>query len=48
MEVNIAELIPIGRDNAISRNDLTEKCVMFGLIDRNASDKDSEMRRLIQ
>ena len=48
MEVNIAELIPIGRNNAISRNALIEKCVVFGLIDRNASDKDREMRRLLQ
>ena len=48
MEVNIVELIPIGRNNAISRNDLIEKCVVFDLIDRNASDKDREMRRLLQ
>ena len=48
MDVNIAELIPIGRNNAIRRNDLIEKCVVFGLIDQNVSDKDREMRRLLQ
>lgn len=36
----IADLIPIGRDNAISRKLLTDKCISAGLIDKNISDKD--------
>ena len=46
--ISIVDLIPVGRENAISRNSLIEKCVVFGLIDRIKSDKDREMRRLVQ
>ena len=47
-QISIVDLIPVGRENAISRNSLIEKCVVFGLIDRTQSDKDREMRRLVQ
>lgn len=47
-QISIVDLIPVGRENAISRNSLIEKCVVFGLIDRAKSDKDREMRRLVQ
>ena len=47
-QISIVDLIPVGRENAISRNSLIEKCVVFGLIDRTKSDKDREMRRLVQ
>ena len=42
-----AELIPKGKDNAIKRDDLTQKCVEVGLIDRNVVDKDRAMRNLL-
>ena len=43
----IADLIPVGRDNAISRNLLTQLCVQHGLIDDSIKDKDRLMRVLI-
>lgn len=46
--ITIADLIPEGRENAISRALLTEKCVTNGLIDRNVKDKDRAMRNLIE
>lgn len=46
--LSIADLIPIGRDNAISRKLLTDKCISAGLIDKNISDKDRAMRRLLE
>ena len=46
--VSIIDFIPVGRENAISRKMLTEKCVAAGLIDKNASDKDRAMRRLVE
>lgn len=45
---NIAELIPVGRENAISRNMLLQKCVNAGLIDDNCKYKDRIMRRMIE
>lgn len=45
--ITIANLIPIGRENAINRNSLTELCVSFGLIDERIKDKDRLMRELI-
>lgn len=45
--ITIADLIPIGRENAINRNALTELCVSFGLIDERIKDKDRLMRELI-
>lgn len=46
--LSIADLIPIGRNNAISRKLLTDKCISAGLIDKNISDKDRAMRRLLE
>lgn len=44
----IADLIPVGRDNAISRKMLVTLCVFHGLIDDEVKDKDRAMRLLIQ
>lgn len=46
----IAELIPIGRNNAIKREKLVERCVGAGLVDPNAkeSTKDRATRELIR
>ena len=46
--VTIADLIPVGKENAISRKMLTEKCVSAGLIDEHISDKDRSMRKLLE
>ena len=46
-EHSIVDLIPIGRDNAISRKILIQKCVETGLVSPNAKDKDKAMRDLI-
>lgn len=46
--ITIADLIPEGRENAISRAILTEKCVANGLIDKKTKDKDRAMRRLVK
>lgn len=43
----IADLIPLGRENAISRKLLTQLCVQHGLIDDSIKDKDRAMRKLI-
>ena len=42
-----AELIPKGKENAIKRDDLTQKCVEVGLIGGNVVDKDRAMRKLM-
>lgn len=49
-EHSIVDLIPIGRENAISRNLLVQLCVQNGLIDESlsVSGKDRLMRRLIE
>lgn len=46
--ITIADLIPLGKDNAISRDYLTLLCVQNHLIDNNVSDKDRAMRRLLE
>ena len=46
--ITVADLIPEGRENAISRTLLTEMCVANGLIDKKAKDKDRTMRNLIE
>lgn len=46
--ITIADLIPEGRENAISRAILTEKCVSNGLIDKKVKDKDRAMRKLVK
>ena len=47
--INIIDLIPIGRENAISRNDLTNKCIEFGLIEKftSLSSAYRTMRKLV-
>ncbi len=47
-EVSIIDLIPVGRNNAISRDDLIQKCVSAGLVDQNTIYKDRAMRRLLE
>lgn len=46
--ITIAELIPLGRDNAISRRRLAQLCVENGLIDDSVYFKDRAMRKLIE
>ena len=46
--ITIAELIPLGRDNAISRRRLAQLCVVNGLIDEKTRFKDRAMRKLIE
>lgn len=46
--LTIIDLIPVGRDNAISRQILVEKCVSIGLVPNKAVDKDRMMRRLLE
>ena len=46
--VSIIDLIPIGKENAISRKMLTAKCVGYGLIADSIKDKDRQMRHLIE
>ena len=45
--VTIADLIPEGRENAISRPVLVAKCIANGLIEKDHKDKDRYMRNLI-
>lgn len=44
----IADLIPVGRENAISRKVLVSLCVGNGLIADDIRDKDRAMRLLVQ
>lgn len=48
--ITIVDLIPIGRDNAISRDYLVTLCVQNGLVDdnKNPESKDRAMRRLLE
>lgn len=46
--ITIADLIPFGRDNAITRKMLVAKCITFGLVDENLIDPDRYMLRLIE
>jgi hypothetical protein len=45
---NIADLIPVGRENAISRKSLVSLCIAHGLIDDSVHDKDRAMRLLLK
>lgn len=45
--ITIVDLIPVGRDNAISRSALTQLCISHKLIDESATDKDRAMRNLL-
>ena len=42
------KLLQYGKENAIKRNDLTERCVLAGLIGDETKDKDRAMRKLMQ
>ena len=46
MEINIIDLIPVGKENAIKREQLTRLCFQYGLI-ADVKDKDRAMRDLI-
>jgi hypothetical protein len=48
--ITIIDLIPVGRDNAISRDYLVAHCVNKGLVDQNSSleSQDRAMRRLLE
>lgn len=46
-EITIADLIPVGRENAISRKMLVALRVERGLVDKKAKDKDRAMRNLL-
>lgn len=45
--ITIIDLIPVGRDNAISREYLVTLCVQHGLVKENLKDKDRAMRDLV-
>ena len=47
VEIFIGLFTP-GKENAIKRNDLTQKCVEAGLINPDAVDKDRVMRKLLE
>ena len=44
----IADLVPVGRENAISRKMLTQLCLQNSLIDDSVKDKDRAMRNLLE
>lgn len=44
----VADLIPVGRENAISRKTLVSLCTQYGLVDDSVKDKDRAMRLLVQ
>ncbi len=46
--ISIVDLMPVGRENAISRRMLVSKCVSVGLIDKSISDKDRAMRKMLE
>jgi len=46
LEINIIDLIPVGKENAIKREQLTRLCFQYGLI-ADVKDKDIAMRDLI-
>lgn len=41
------DLIPYGRNNAISRADLAQRAMSFGFVDEKCKDADRECRKLI-
>ena len=45
--LTIADLIPVGRENAISKERLMQLCITSSLIDDSTTDKNRLMRRLI-
>ncbi len=46
--ITIADLIPVGRDNAIRRKELLHLCEIHNLIDTSKADADRQMRKLIE
>lgn len=48
--ITIADLVPVGRENAISRQMLVALCVEHGLVEKNLkkSSRDRAMRRLLE
>lgn len=47
--LTIIDFIPVGRDNAIKRAELTRLCVQYGLIGKSSpTNEDRAMRRLIE
>lgn len=46
-KLSVADLIPVGRDNAISRKALLALCINNDLIEKNGKDQDRQMRKLI-
>ena len=46
MEINIIDLIPVGKENAIKREQLKRLCFQYGLI-ADVKDKDRAVRDLI-
>ena len=44
----VADLIPVGRENAINRKSLVSLCCQHGLIEDSVRDKDRAMRLLVQ
>lgn len=46
--LTIADLIPVGRENAINRKSLVALCCEHGMIDGSVKDKDRAMRILVQ
>lgn len=47
-DITIADLIPVGRENAISRQMLVALCVENGLVKNTLFGKDRAMRKLIE
>ena len=46
--ITIADLVPVGRENAISRKMLVALCVEKGLVSDSIKDKDRAMRNLLK
>lgn len=44
----IIDLIPFGKENAISRKRLLQECITKGLVEDTISDPDRKMRQLIE
>lgn len=47
-QIRLIDLIPYGKDNAISRKMLVEKADIYGLIPNNVRSRDRYVRRLLQ
>lgn len=46
--ITIIDLIPFGKENAISRKRLLQECITKGLVEDTISDPDRKMRQLIE